>query len=101
MYFQTQIEIDNRELIEEVSDELTDWLQESDVIATVTHLIGETNETVNDLIDLIELKSLELEELEQRLEDVEQRIEYLEAGGDIREQVIDIINTLNFSLEVN
>ena len=100
MYFQTQIEIDNRELIEEVSDELTDWLRDSDVIATVTHLIGETNETVNDLIDLIELKSLELEELEQRLEDTEQRLAYYEES-DVADKVRDALADMSFTLEVN
>lgn len=100
MYFQTQIEIDNRELIEEVSDDLNDWLQDSDVIATVTHLIGETNETVNDLIDLIELKSLELEELEQRIEDAEQRISYYEES-DVADKVRDALTDMSFTLEVN
>ena len=100
MYFQTQIEIDNRELIEEVSDELNDWLRESDVMATVTQLIGETNETVNDLIDLIELKSLELEELEQRLEDTEQRLAYYEES-DVADKVRDALAEMSFTLEVN
>tara|TARA_B100001142_G_scaffold229132_1_gene227227 strand:+ start:485 stop:787 length:303 start_codon:yes stop_codon:yes gene_type:complete len=100
MYFQTQIEIDNCELIEEVSDELTDWLRDSDVIETVTHLIGEMNETVNDLMDLIELKGLELEELEQRLEDTEQRLAYYEES-DVADKVRDALAEMSFTLEVN
>ena len=100
MYFQTQIEIDNRELIEEVSDELTDWLRDSDVIATVTHLIGEMNETVNDLMDMIELKALELEELEQRVEDAEQRLAYYESD-DVADKVRDALADRSFTLEVN
>ena len=100
MYFQTQIEIDNCELIEEVSDELTDWLRDSDVIETVTHLIGEMNETVNDLMDLIELKGLELEELEQRLEDSEQRLAYYEES-DVADKVRDALAEMSFTLEVN
>ena len=100
MYFQTQIEIDNRELIEEVSDELTDWLRDSDVIATVTHLIGEMNETVNDLMDMIELKALELEELEQRVEDAEQRLAYYESD-DVADKVRDALADMSFTLEVN
>ena len=100
MYFQTQIEIDNRELIEEVSDELTDWLRDSDVIETVTHLIGEMNETVNDLMDLIELKGLELEELEQRIEDTEQRLAYYESD-DVADKVRDALADMSFTLEVN
>ena len=100
MYFQTQIEIDNRELIEEVSDELTDWLRDSDVIETVTHLIGEMNETVNDLMDMIELKALELEELEQRVEDAEQRLAYYESD-DVADKVRDALADMSFTLEVN
>lgn len=100
MYFQTQIEIDNRELIEEVSDELDNWLRESEVIETVTHLIGEMNETVNDLMDMIELKSLELEELEQRVEDTEQRLAYYESD-DVADKVRDALTEMTFTLEVN
>ena len=100
MYFQTQIEIDNRELIEEVSDDLNDWLRDSEVIETVTHLIGEMNETVNDLMDLIELKGLELEELEQRVEDAEQRLAYYEES-DVADKVRDALTEMTFTLEVN
>ena len=100
MYFQTQIEIDNRELIEEVSDDLNDWLRDSEVIETVTHLIGEMNETVNDLMDLIKLKGLELEELEQRVEDAEQRLAYYEES-DVADKVRDALAEMSFTLEVN
>ena len=100
MYFQTQIEIDNRELIEEVSDDLNDWLRDSEVIETVIHLIGEMNETVNDLMDLIELKGLELEELEQRVEDAEQRLAYYEES-DVADKVRDALTEMTFTLEVN
>lgn len=94
MYFQTQIEIDNSELIEELSYELNEWLQTADAIEGLTVMIGEREDEIIN-------QALEIEELESRIIDLEQRIEYLEAGGDIREQIVDVINTLNFSLEVN
>ena len=94
MYFQTQIEIDNSELIEELSYELSEWLDASDVVAGLTLLIGDREDEIIN-------QALEIEELESRVVDLEQRLEYLEAGGDIREQIVDVINTLNFSLEVN
>ena len=94
MYFQTQIEIDNSELIEELSYALNEWLQTADAIEGLTVMIGEREDEIIN-------QALEIEELESRIIDLEQRIEYLEAGGDIREQIVDGINTLNFSLEVN
>tara|TARA_E500000331_G_scaffold45234_1_gene37990 strand:- start:89 stop:373 length:285 start_codon:yes stop_codon:yes gene_type:complete len=94
MYFQTQIEIDNSELVEELSYELAEWLDASDVVAGLTLLISDREDEIIN-------QALEIEELESRLVDLEQRLEYLEAGGDIREQIVDVINSLNFSLEVN
>lgn len=94
MYFQTQIEIDNSELIEELSYELNEWLQSADAIESLTVMIGEREDEIVN-------QAIEIEDLESRIIDLEQRLEHLEAGADIREQVIDIINTLNFSLEVN
>ena len=94
MYFQTQVGIDNSEWIEELSYELGEWLQTADAIEGLTVMIGEREDEIIN-------QALEIEELESRIIDLEQRLEYLEAGGDIREQVIDIINTPNFSLEVN
>tara|TARA_B100001540_G_scaffold173783_1_gene153550 strand:+ start:314 stop:598 length:285 start_codon:yes stop_codon:yes gene_type:complete len=94
MYFQTQIEIDNSELIEELSYELNEWLQNADAIEGLTVMIGEREDEIIN-------QALEIEELESRLVDLEQRLSYYEDGRDIREQVIDIINTLNFSIEVD
>ena len=94
MYFQTQIEIDNSELIEEMGYELNEWLQTADAIEALTVIIGEREDEIIN-------QALEIEELESRLVDLEQRLSYYEDGRDIREQVIDIINTLNFSIEVD
>ena len=94
MYFQTQIEIDNSELVEELSYELNEWLDASDVVAGLTLLISDREDEIIN-------QALEIEELESRIIELEQRLEYLEAGGDIREQIVDVINSLNFSLEVN
>ena len=94
MYFQTQIEIDNSELVEELSYELAEWLDASDVVAGLTLLISDREDEIIN-------QALEIEELESRIIELEQRLEYLEAGGDIREQIVDVINSLNFSLEVN
>mgnify|MGYP001322524716 FL=1 len=94
MYFETQIEIGNSDLIEEISYELNEWLVTADAIEALTVIIGEREDEIIN-------QALEIEELESRVIDLEQRLEHLEAGADIREQVIDIINTLNFSLEVN
>jgi hypothetical protein len=94
VYFETQIEIGNSDLIEEISYELNEWLVTADAIEALTVIIGEREDEIIN-------QALEIEELESRVIDLEQRLEHLEAGADIREQVIDIINTLNFSLEVN
>jgi len=94
MYFQTQIEIDNSELVEELSYELSEWLDASDVVAGLTLLIGDREDEIIN-------QALEIEELESRVVDLEQRLAYLEAGGDIREQIVDVINGLNFSIEVD
>ena len=79
MYFQTQIEIDNSELIDELSYELGEWLQTTDAIEGLTVMIGEREDEIIN-------QALEIEELESRVIDLEQRLEYLEAGADIRER---------------
>ena len=94
MYFQTQIEIDNSELIEELSYELSEWLDASDVVAGLTLLIGDREDEIIN-------QALEIEELESRVVDLEQRLAYLEGGYLTREQIVDVINTLNFLVEVN
>ena len=101
MYFQTQIEIDNSELVEELSYELEEWLDQTSAVQGLTSLISDVDETINDLTDLVELKSLEIEELETQVNDLSERLFYLEGDENIREQIIDVINSLNFSLEVN